>query len=264
MPYDLGLTLTPDPVAPDRYEPNDSIAAKKYLGDGGYVFATLHKASDVDFFEFNSRGNFNTMVLSLKSWVEIRSSDNPLTLELFDKAGNCLKHSNGECFKVSSSADCRTQAKIRVPQGRWTVKVSGNATGSYWISMGSDAEQHPLVDISVLIYLILHPNVPVEFVVKDIETWFLVEKRSDFGIKGLNLYTPGLHLALYSETGNLIAEGQPNDFRGKQQGETLTLPEALSYPYYLVRLTREGPLVAQGRELPVIPASIEMVGTGSR
>ena len=265
IPYDLQLQLSAKPIAPDSYEPNDTLAQKRDLGDGGYVQATLHNPSDVDFFEFNSRGNFNTMVLSMKSGVEVQSSDNPLTIEVFDDTGACLKHSNGSCVKVTSSADCRTQAKLRVPQGRWIVKVSGNAPGAYWLRMGSDGEQHPVVDISVIIYLILHPNVPVEFVVKDKEAWFVVEKQSDYGIKGLNLHTPGLHLSLYTETGNLIAEGKPNDLRGSQ-GEALTVPEALSSsPYYLVRLTRalEGATVAHGQELPTIPASLEMVAAGA-
>lgn len=260
IPYDLGLQLSARGIAPDAYEPNDTLAQKRYIGDGRYINATLHTASDVDYFEFYSPGNFKTIVLSMRSGVTIQSSDNPLTLDIYDNKDNFYQ-------RVSASADCRTQAELTLPQGYWTVRVSGNAPGAYWLWMGSKSEQHPLIDISVLIYLILHPNVPVEFVVKDKEAWFLVEKRSDSGIKGLNLYTPGLHLALYSEAGKLIAEGQPEDFRGSH-GEALSLPQALSDPHYLVRLTRtqEDVEVAQGREFPLIPASLEMVvpTTGSR
>jgi len=89
----------------------------------------------------------------------------------------------------------------------------------------------------------------------------LVLVRSESGIKGLNLYTPGLHIALYSEAGKLIAEGKPEDFQGSY-GEAISLPQALSDPHYLVHLTRTqvgGEVVQDDREFPLIPVSLEMV-----
>jgi len=126
--------------------------------------------------------------------------------------------------------------------------------------MGSHAEQHPLIDVSVLIYLILHPNVPVEFVVRDKEAWFIVENRSDFALKEINLYSTVLHLALYNEEGKLILDGKPGDFHG-MEGEVLSLSEGLSEKQYLVRLTRATEALenSQRREFPIIRGSLEMV-----
>jgi hypothetical protein len=161
--------------------------------------------------------------------------------------------------RVSSASNCSTLAHLTLPQGFWTIRVSGNAPGSYWLWMGSKAKQHPVIDIGVLIYLILHPNVPVEFTVTEKEIWFAVENRSDFALQGLHLYTAGLHLRLLTERGDLIAEGRAQDFNGVQ-GESLSLGQGRPEPHYLVHITRtlEGGEPREGGRMAAVPAVLEM------
>lgn len=254
LPYDLGLSWNAAPIAADAYEPNNTFAQRRNLGSGGYISATLHTASDEDYFEFQSQGNFNTMVLSLHSGVSLESADGPLTLEIYDNAGNFQQ-------RVSSAADCSTLASVTLPQGLWTVRVTGSAPGEYRIWMGSNADQHPLIDVSVLFYLIMHPNVPVEFSLEDREMWFAVETPQVSAPGGINLLGGGVHMRVLTERGVVITDGRPRNFDGRP-GESVSLPRQVPEGRYLIHLTRmaEGASRETRGRMASVRGQLEMSG----
>jgi hypothetical protein len=245
LAYHLDLDLSGAPVAPDAFEPNNSFAAARNV-HSGYVSGTLHGLSDVDFYRVYSEGSFSTIVLSMQSRANVETSDIPLTLELFNSAGVSLG-------VASSSADCRTQASLAMPQGFHTVKVSGPGIGAYRLWLGSYGVQHPIVDIEKWIYLILNPNEPVELILREPDAWVVLHHNSDYPLDALELTGAGLHLRLFDERGEqLIAEGVPNE---TLTGETLSVPFAQTNDLMLLHVTRTAPALA-GAELPVIPATL--------
>lgn len=243
LPYHMHVNLRNATVAADAHEPNDTFGTARNLGDGGFVHGTLHAPGDVDFYRVYSQGAFSTMVLSMASSARVESSDTPLTLELFNAGQQSLASS-------TSSADCATQASVAIPQGFHVVRVSGGV-GEYRLWIGSRATQHPLIDVSVIIYLILHPNVPVELGLREPELWFVYNHVSDDPATGLLLEAAGLNLTLFSEDGlQQLGESVAST---DGQSHLLTLP-ATEAPF-LVRVGRTEPRIA-GAELPLIPARL--------
>jgi hypothetical protein len=244
LPYRLNLATSGVAIAADAYEPNDTFGAARTV-PSGYVNATLHSASDVDFYYVFSNGNFSTMVLTMSSRARIEDSDVPLTLTLYDGAGNVVATS-------TSSADCATQAVLTLPSGFQHVSVSGAGPAAYRVFLGSHGTQHPLIDIEELIYLELHPNVPVEMVVRRPEEWVVFQHVSDFAPQLVELLGQGLHMSVYDEAGEtLLGEGVTHQ---DGLGETLDLSGAAAQPYYLLRLSRT--VEAVGDKLPTLPATL--------
>lgn len=245
LPYDMHVNVRSAPVSADGFEPNNTLGTATNV-PSGYVSGTLHSSFDVDVYGVYSEGAFSTMVLSMSSLARVESSDAPLTLELFNSGQQFLGSS-------TASAGCASQASIAIPQGFHFVRVSGAAAGEYRLWLGSQATQHPVLDISVIIYLILHPNVPVEFVLREPEAWFVLSHVSDYPSTGLRLEGAGLRLALYSEDGQqLLGESVTS---ADLQTHTLTMPAAPPVGQYLVQVSRTEPALAGG-VLPLIPATI--------
>ena len=230
IPYDLGLNVTSAVAGPDSYEPNNTFATASFLGDGKIVEANLSSASEVDYYSFYSRGNFNTIVLTLKSEAKIEDSDGPLTLRAYDSAGTLIS-------QASASGDCSTRPNLTLPQGLLTVGVSGAAAGSYTLWLGSRATQNPVSNAKAAIYEVLHPGDPVEAVVRSPEEWFVLDRVSDFGLTAVNLTGENLHATLYSEAGQLIAEGVQSQQLGGL-GESIVLASPDTGNNQLLKLTR--------------------------
>ncbi|WP_019588398.1 S8/S53 family peptidase [Deinococcus apachensis] len=258
MPYDLNLGLQTAAIARDRYEGisgNDTPAQASYVGpsaDGGYLDATLHSATDVDYYKFYSRGNTTNLAFSLVSKAKVLGADGPLTLRAYDSAGTLLR-------TVTSSDDCGTLADLALPAGFITVQVSGAAPGAYAMWFGSYTEQNPVSSVKQLIYLIMHPEVPVELGLREPTQAFVLNKVSDYAMSGLNLHGAGLHLTLYSAVGEKLAEGQAHDFRDGP-GEVLNLQRTLPDQQTIVQIDRvaETPGDLPG-ELAVVRATLELL-----
>uniref|UniRef100_A0ABV6B3T9 S8 family serine peptidase n=1 Tax=Deinococcus oregonensis TaxID=1805970 RepID=A0ABV6B3T9_9DEIO len=236
MPYDLGLSVNSRSILPDKYEfnaanvqtGNDTRTQASFIGDGGYLSSSLHVNTDVDFYTFYSRGNTNNITGEMKSLARVEGADGPLILRAFTSDGTLVGLD-------ASSGDCADQARLVVPQGFITVAVSGSAAGEYSLWLGSTGEQHPVLSVKQLIYLILHPNVPVELTLREPIEHFLINKVSDLGLSSVELRGAGLHLTLYSEAGSLIAEGE--SFQGGA-GERIELAQALPEQRYVLRVAR--------------------------
>ncbi len=252
-PYDLELRLREDSITPDSFEPDNELAQARDLGDGGYVDATLHTSVDVDYYKLFSRGNFRTMVLSMNSGVRVQGADGPIRLDVYDAAGVFYR-------TVSSAPDCSSLAEMTLPVGTWIVRVSGSAAGAYKLWMGSQAQQHPVLEIGALLYVILNPSGPVEFPVIEKDVWLAVEKRTHSPLQELELQTAGLHIRLLTENGKLIAEGRAKDFHGVP-GESVLLPQSQSDSHYLAHVTRslKGSATAEHKRLATISATLNMV-----
>ncbi len=244
LPYNLELDISSLAIAPDAYEPNNSLATSRNVGDGGYIAATLHSASDEDYYRVYSQGSFSTMVLSMYSRVIVESSDVPLTVRVYDNADNLIG-------TAQADANCSQRIALDLPQGFNKVRVSGPGPGAYRLFLGSYAEQHPLIDMEVLFYLLLHPNVPIEIVVREPEAWYLLNNVSDFAFGGLRLEGSGLHLSLFDEAGEqLLGEGVPQT---GFEGEILTVVGLSVENNHLLRVSRTAEVLVGG-ELPLIPA----------
>lgn len=245
LPYHMEVAESTATVLIDQYDaaaPNDTRQTASYTFDGGYINATLHTLSDVDHYQVYSQGGFSTMVLSLSSYAVVETSDIPLTIELLNNEG-AVTASN------TSSSDCGSQARVDMPQGFHVVRVSGEGIGAYRLWIGSYAEQHPLIDMERLIYLILHPNEPIEFSLLDPEMWFAVNYLGDLGMDGLRLEAAGLHMRLFDEAGeNLLAEGA--EVEGLV-GQELTMPAGTEPGLFLLHLGRTE-AVLEGFTVPVI------------
>ncbi|MGA9520291.1 MAG: S8/S53 family peptidase, partial [Myxococcaceae bacterium] len=231
LPYDLQLStssLGGATLPPDSYEPNDSFATRRDLGDGRLVQANLSSASDVDFYRFYSRGNFNTIVMSMTSEAEVRDSDVPLTLSLYDGSGNLVQ-------TVTASADCSTQAVFAVPAGFWVVRVSGPGAGYYSLWLGSTGRQNNIVDIGKIFYLIFHPDEPVQHLLTEPREWVMVFNNSDYLLEGMQVDGPGVRVKLLDEQGKLLVEGV-----SRGEGQELRLPAASSDRLFIVQMERVG------------------------
>ncbi|MBA2665593.1 MAG: S8/S53 family peptidase, partial [Trueperaceae bacterium] len=249
LPYQMQVGVRTAFAPVDRFEANDTFATASSLGDGGYVSATLHSAGDVDYYRVFSRGAFSTAVLSMTSMARVESADSALTLQLYSNAGSLLGTS-------ASSADCSVQATLAIPGGFHVVRVSGPAAGEYRLWLGSSAQQHPLVDIGRIIYLILHPNEPVEFILREPEAWFAFNVVSDFAATSLQLEASGLRMTLYAEDARtVLGEGV---VASDLQSVRLDLPGSSQESALLVRVTRGDPALVGG-ELPLIPGRLTAV-----
>lgn len=258
LPYDLSLALQTAPIGRDRYEGisgNDTFAQAVYVGsggDGGFVDATLHTASDVDYYRFYSLGNVQNLAFRVVSKAKLLGADGPLTLRAYDGAGVLLR-------TVSSAADCSSLADLALPPGFITVAVSGGAAGAYSMWFGAYTEQNPVLSVKQLFYLIVHPEGPVELHLREPTEAFVLHKVSDFPTAGLNLRGVGLHMTLYDAAGQRLAQGQAHEFEDGP-GEVIRLPSALPDTQTILQIDRvaDAPGEVQG-DLAVVPATLELL-----
>lgn len=247
LPYNLSLSRTALTFPADGYEPNNSLATARSLGDGGYIAANLHSASDEDYYTVYSYGAFSTMFLSMYSRVIVENSDIPLTIRLYNSSDVLIG-------TAQADATCSQPVSLNMPVGVHKVRVTGPGPGSYRLFLGTYAEQHPVIDLEAIFTLILHPDIPISFAVRQPEVWYLVHHLSEGAPSAMKLEGAGLHLTLYDEAGEtLLGEGVPqSDF----EGEILTLsggdPTAVSF---MLRVSRTFEAL-EGGELPLIPAQL--------
>jgi hypothetical protein len=252
LPYDMTMTLEGTTILPDGFEPNNTFAAKRYLLDGS-VNATLHPG-DVDFYQMYSTGSLIPPPggYGYESQVILRAADSPVTLTLYNSAGNVVS-------TATTSANCTVLAKLgNLPQGFWTYSVTSNVPGNYNLFAGQKLLRgKPLYDMDSFWRLIMNPSDPVEFIVHDKLEWASLVFNQDGIPNGLDLFTPGLHLALFDDNGLQISTGAATDFQGTL-GETLDLSQTQSGARYYLRLERTASTELTESQLPVIKATLKL------
>jgi hypothetical protein len=252
LPYDMTMKLEGATILPDGYEPNNTFATKRYLLDGT-VRATLHPG-DVDFFQVYSSGSLLPPPggYGYKSLVEVLTADSPVTLTLYDAAGKVVG-------TATTSADCKVLAKLdNLPPGVWTYSVTSAVPGNYTLFAGQKLLRgKPLYDMDAFWRLVMNPSDPVEFIVRDQLEWAALVFNQDGVPNGLDLYTPGLHLALFDDDGQQVSTGAATDFQGTL-GETLDLRQTQSGARYYLRLERTASTDVTESQLPVITATLKL------
>jgi Subtilase family len=252
LPYDMTMTLEGTTILPDGFEPNNTFAAARFLLDGS-VNATLH-AGDVDFYQVYSTGSLLPPPggYGYESLIVLRAADSPVTLRLYNAAGNVVS-------TATTSADCTVLAKLgNLPQGFWTYSVTSNVPGNYNLFAGQKLLRgKPLYDMDSFWRLIMNPSDPVEFIVHDKLEWASLVFNQDGIPNGLDLFTPGLHLALFDDNGLQISTGAATDFQGTL-GETLDLSQTQSGARYYLRLERTASTELTESQLPIIRATLKL------
>lgn len=253
VPYDLNYRLETAPILPDTYEGaagNDTFARRKDLGSGGSIKATLHTASDVDYYRFYSPGQSSTASLDISTRVKVLGADMPVTLRAYDDKGTLIGSS-------TTSADCSKPAEFSLPQGYFTVQVSGAASGAYSLSMG------PTIKV-VLRYqnvelINVTPGQPIEIDLRDQSQAVVLNNLGQFAVSGLTLHGADLHMTLLSLEGRTLGTGQAQDFQDGP-GEVINLPSTLQAGQALVQIDRVQGALPTPQGIPaVVPATLEVL-----
>jgi hypothetical protein len=105
----------------------------------------------------------------------------------------------------------------------------------------------------------MHPGGPVELGLREPSEAFVLDKISDYPMTGLTLRGAGLHMTLYDAAGQLLAQGEAQDF-GDTAGEQLSLQSPLPDQQTILRIDRiaDTPGDVPG-DLAVVPATLELL-----
>jgi hypothetical protein len=258
LPYDLGVKLEGVSILPDGYEPNNTLGTARSLSDGRPLNATLH-AGDLDFYGMYSFGSMLPSaggINGYESLVEVRAADSPVTLTVYNAAGEVVGSS-------TSSPDCKKLAKVgNLPNGFLRFSVSSAVPGNYALFAGQRwVLGRPLNDIDSMWRLLLNPGDPIEFVVREPVEWAALTFNQDGIPTALDLRTPGLHLALFNADGQQVGQGVAADFQATS-GETLDLRQTASGTQYYLRIERtassEASAEVGAEQLPAITARLNL------
>jgi hypothetical protein len=214
--YEFGTVLSPKPLAPDKYEPNNSIVTATVLPPSAGGDVTLHIAADADYYKITNGGSGGGV--NYVGYFFSASGDNALALTLYDSGGNPLK-------SVTNSVDCTQAVQLTIPVGTFYVRVVSLSAGAYFFATGDVyLPPKPLDHIPILHKLLLLGPDPVEFVVDDKVSAINVDLNVDKPV--LHMDGAGVHMTLYDANGTLLGEGVPNAAdlaTGALPGETLSL-----------------------------------------
>jgi hypothetical protein len=214
--YEFGTVLTPKPLAPDKYEPNNSILTATVLPPSAGGDVTLHTAADADYYKITNGGSGGGV--NYLGYFFSASGDNALALTLYDSGGNPIK-------SVTNSVDCTQAVQLTIPVGTWYVRVISLTAGAYFFSTGDVyLPPKPLDHIPILHKLLLIGPDPVEFVVDDKVSAVSFDFNVDLPV--LHMGGAGAHMTLYDANGTQLGEGVPNaadPATGALPGETLSL-----------------------------------------
>ena len=256
LPYDLSVKLEGAPIVQDRYEPNNSLAKASNLSDGRSLNATLY-AGDEDFYSFYSAGSALPQpgaTNGYESLIQVMSADNPITLKLYDAAGNLVA-------TKTSSPDCKTLAKFgNLAAGIWRFSVSSAAPGNYALFVGRRFVLGKFLNsVDALWGLIINPGDPIEFSVRNPIEWVALNFNQDGVPNALDLATSGLHLTLFDANSQQVSTGAASELQGVF-GETLDLRQTRNGTQYYLRLERtaSSEVDVSGSQLPVITAKLTL------
>jgi hypothetical protein len=213
--YEFGTVLAAKPLAPDKYEPNNSILTATVLPPSAGGDVNLHTAADADYYKITNGGSGGGM--NYVGYFFSASGDNALALTLYDSGGNPIK-------SVTNSVDCTQAVQLTIPVGTFYVRVVSLTAGAYFFSTGDVyLPPKPLDHIPILHKLLLIGPDPVEFVVDDKVSAINVDFNVDKPV--LHMGGAGVHMTLYDANGTLLGEGVANaadPATGALPGETLS------------------------------------------
>jgi Subtilase family len=244
--YNMAINFATDTYAPDVFEPNDTPATARFLSSIrragiGKIFydtidprvtidATLHTASDVDFYIIHAA----TLTLAERIFVasfasvQIYGNDSLVNVDVFrlnpdNTPGASVAHVSGvRCAPVP--------VEVRLDEGAYyLVKVTGDA-GRYTLrnSIGGSPPHIAQLEHDQ-VYFVLHPGEPIEQVIRFPEISVFTHQRE---FTAVQLSGQGTHANLFDSTGARIAESVVG-----QQGETLSLAAAVPGSVYFLELT---------------------------
>jgi len=256
--YDLTWSSTPvalAAVAPDKFEPNDTLPRATSTGYGLSGHATL-TPGDVDFYRVVSSGTIQSPYLTAKTVFKVGVTDVPVTVTLYDQYGSQVGSSVG-------GLDCQGGAGFpELPAGTWYVAVrarNAGGQGSYDF-YGGVAAQGGIGPVHDRVYERLHPGDPVEATLRSRFDRYVFTMSPQVQRIGVIAQSP-LLLQIQDLQGNMLASGQPAFLQQLGYVTLVDLPGLAVGTDSLVEITR--PDIQADRDPASLPEVAYTLGWAS-
>lgn len=238
--YDLSWNSTavaPEPAVPDRFEPNDDLAAATDTGHGLSGHATL-TPGDVDWYRVVSLGTIQSQYLTAKTVFRVGVTDVPVTVTLFDQNGS-------QAGSVTGAMDCQGGAGFpELPAGVWYIAVRARTPGAQgrYDFFGGVAAQGGTGPTHDRVYERLHPGDPVEGTLRSRFDRYVFTMSPEVQRLGVISQSP-LVLQIQDLQGNAVVSGQPAQLQRVGYVTLVDLPGLVVGTDYLIEISRPDTLV---------------------
>jgi len=243
--YDLRVDTSPVFLAPDVYEPNETLPTARLMKRGTH-FANRHVPTDLDFYAFPVPSLPLLQVFTFR----VLLADQPVWLRL-SKDG----------AQVATTTPSKSASFTIDEPGNYVIEVSSTGRNRYAFHAGTELNPSVFGELPV-------PAAQIPIIdPTDETTRWMVGPRDVFGFTqsarnltaygSLALEGAGLHLKLFSSAGVVLAQGTPVALPDGAFGERLALEATTAGQTYLLTVERQGVGAAGDEELlPMIHYSL--------